>query len=162
VERRRVAALREELAPERFDVAPPHGPGGAVEGRAVDRELPQELACKAVLQANDELLLFAQGRDDAAEKAVARAVSLDARLGSDPAAALAARRTLPPDPVFGERPDAGPASLAARTNGILARVFRDADAGPAAAMAGGNWIADLWLRRFADPAGAMPAAVAAR
>lgn len=108
------------------------------------------------------IVLFAQGRDDAAEKAVARAVSLDARLGSDPAAALAARRTLPPDPVFGERPDAGPASLAARTNGILTRVFRDADAGPAAAMAGGNWIADLWLRRFADPAGAMPAAVAAR
>lgn len=108
------------------------------------------------------IALYAQGRDDAAEKAVARAVALDARLGSDPAAALAARRTLPPDPVFGERPDAGPTSLAARTSGILARVFREAEAGPAAALAGGNWIADLWLRRFADPADAMPAAVAAR
>jgi hypothetical protein len=107
------------------------------------------------------IVLYAQGRDEAAEKSVARAVSLDARLGVDPAAALAARRRLPPDPVFGERPDAGPTSLAARTSGILARVFREADAGPVA-VAGGNWIADLWLRRFTDPAGAMPAAVAAR
>lgn len=108
------------------------------------------------------IALFAQGRDDDAQKAVGRAVAIDARLGSDPAAALAARRSLPPDPVFGERPDSGPTTLAARTSGILTRVFRDADAGPAHAVAGGNWIADLWLRRFADPAGAPPAAVAAR
>jgi hypothetical protein len=31
----------------------------------------------------------------------------------------------------------------------------------AAPVAGGNWIADLWLRRFADPVGAA-AAIAAR
>jgi len=108
------------------------------------------------------IALVAQGRDDDARKAVARAVAIDGRLGDDPAAALAARRTLPPDPVFGERPDTGPTTLAARTGGILARVFRDADAGPAAPVAGGNWIADLWLRRFADPVGATAAAIAAR
>jgi hypothetical protein len=108
------------------------------------------------------IALTAQGRFDAADKAVARAVSLDARLGADPAAAVAARRQLPPDPVFGERPDAGPDSLAVRSRGILARIFRDPAADPGRPAAEGNWIAAAWLDRMGGDAAAPVRAIASR
>ena len=116
------------------------------------------------------IVLEAQGRSDVADKAVARAVGLDARLGAEPAAAVAARRELPPDPVFGERPDAGPDSLHARSRGILARIFRDpADAigagGGDDGIGGvddGNWIAAAWLAKFGGDAAAPVRAIASR
>jgi hypothetical protein len=117
------------------------------------------------------IVLETQGRSDAADKALARAVGLDARLGSAPAAALAARRELPPDPVFGDRPDAGPDSLRSRSQGILARIFRDpadtaAVGGGAAGIAdnwiAGNWIAAAWLAKVGGDAAAPVRAIAAR
>lgn len=112
------------------------------------------------------IVLETQGRSDAADKAVARAVGLDARLGSATAAAVAARRELPPDPIFGERPDAGPDSLRSRSQGILARIFRDpADAGAVgggAAGIAGNWIAAAWLAKVGGDDAAPVRAIAAR
>jgi hypothetical protein len=97
------------------------------------------------------IVLTALGRAEDAARAVDRAVSVDARLGSDPQSALAAQQHLPPDPVFGDRPDAGPTTLASRSTGLLVRIFREPAAvdGPAAAAeARANWIADRWSRQW--------------
>lgn len=97
------------------------------------------------------IVLTALGRVDDAARAVDRAVSVDARLGSDAQAALVAEQHLPPDPVFGDRPDAGPTTLASRSTDLLARIFREpaaADGPAAAAEARANWIADRWSRQW--------------
>jgi hypothetical protein len=103
------------------------------------------------------VVLTALDRGDDATRAIERAIAIDARLGSDPAAALAAREQLPPDPVFGERPDIGPTSLESRGKDLLARIFTEPAAGrangvAAAAPAGLNWIADRWTRLHGDQA----------
>lgn len=113
------------------------------------------------------VVLTALDRGDDATRAIDRAIAIDARLGSDPAAALAAHEQLPPDPVFGERPDAGPTSLESRGRELLARIFADPAAAranvAAAAPAGLNWIADRWTRLHGDQAGGLRAdAVAAK
>jgi hypothetical protein len=94
------------------------------------------------------IALAAMDREEASDAAVARAVAIDARLGDDPRAARDAAKRLPPDPVFGDRPAGGPTVLAARTGGLLARIFRDE-----AGIAGddGNWIAARWNARFGGP-----------
>jgi len=100
------------------------------------------------------IVLTALGRADHAAQAVDRAVAIDARLGTDATAAVAAEQHLPPDPVFGDRPDAGPTTLASRSTDLLARIFRDAPAGEGqavAAVAGANWIADRWSRQWHGP-----------
>jgi hypothetical protein len=114
------------------------------------------------------VVLTALDRGDDATRAIERAIAIDARLGSDPAAALAAREQLPPDPVFGERPDTGPTSLESRGRDLLARIFTEPAAGrangvAAAAPAGLNWIADRWTRLHGDSAAGFRAdAVAAK
>jgi hypothetical protein len=102
------------------------------------------------------IVLTALERPDDAARAVDRAVVIDARLdtrlGADERAAVAAHERLPPDPVFGDRPDAGPTTLASRSADLLARIFRadPAGEGPAvAAAAGPNWIAARWLQQAA-------------
>lgn len=99
------------------------------------------------------IVLEAMGRTEAADKAIERAVAIDARLGDDAAAAQAAQRRLPPDPVFGDRTANTPTTLASRTTGLLERIFRD-PAGPvgAAMPAAENWIAARWTARLGDPA----------
>ena len=106
------------------------------------------------------IVLTALDRAAAAAQAVDRAVALDARLGSDAPAALAARERLTPDPVFGDQPDSGPTTLAARTQSLLARVFQDVPAargGARADAAAGNWIVDRWLQQWQGPANAFAA-----
>jgi len=99
------------------------------------------------------IVLTALDRPDDATRAIERAVAIDARLGPAPTAAVAARERarLPPDPVFGDRPDTGPTTLSSRSAGLLVRIFReeggDAARGGAAADAA-NWIADRWSRRW--------------
>jgi len=100
------------------------------------------------------VVLTALNRADDAARAVDRAVTIDARLGTDATAAVAAQQQLPPDPVFGDRPDAGPMTLASRSTDLLARIFREVPAGDGqavAAVAGANWIADRWLRQWQGP-----------
>jgi len=106
------------------------------------------------------IALSALDRDDDAARALDRAVAIDARLGEDPAAAATARGTLPPDPVFGDRPDAGPTTLASRSRDLLGRIFSDGirPVGPAAA----NWIAARWTQEVGGPAAGQVEAIAAR
>jgi tetratricopeptide (TPR) repeat protein len=95
------------------------------------------------------IVLTALERADDAAKAVDRAVAIDARLGRDAAAAVAAQERLPPDPVFGDRPDSGPTTLASRSTGLLARIFRDDPPGNGpAGPAGANWIATRWSQQW--------------
>lgn len=122
------------------------------------------------------IVLTALDRADDANRAVERAIVIDPRLGTDPVAALAARRQLPPDPVFGERPDSGPTSLESRGRDLLARIFtapaagavpagwvRQQPGGEAAPGPGLNWIADRWTRLHGDQAAGLRAdAVAAK
>jgi hypothetical protein len=110
-------------------------------------------------------VLTALDRGADATRAIERAIAVDPRLGSDPAAAVAARRELPPDPVFGERPDTGPTSLESRGRDLLARIFTEPGANAALAVPapGLNWIADRWTRLHGDGAnGLRPDAVAAK
>lgn len=94
------------------------------------------------------IVLAAMERDEASEAAIARAVAIDARLGDDPRAARDAAKRLPPDPVFGDRPAGAPTALAARTGGLIERIFRDDAVGE---IADGNWIAARWNARFGGP-----------
>jgi tetratricopeptide (TPR) repeat protein len=104
------------------------------------------------------IVLTALEREDDAAKAVDRAVAIDARLGHDPKAAVAAREQLPPDPVFGDRPDTGPTTLASRSAGLLARIFRDEAAGDCPAMpAAANWIATRWSQQWQGQVNAVAA-----
>jgi len=100
------------------------------------------------------IVLTALDRADDAARAVERAVAVDARLGSDATAAVAAQQRLPPDPVFGDRPDTAATTLASRSTSLMTRIFRETAAGegPAlAAQAGPNWIADRWSRQWHGP-----------
>lgn len=109
------------------------------------------------------IVLTALDRGDEAAKAIERAVAIDARLGADPVAALAARERLPPDPVFGERPDDGPSGLESHGRELVARIFTTQPAGQPAGMAadaaapGLNWIADRWARLHGGPGAEMRA-----
>jgi hypothetical protein len=98
------------------------------------------------------IVLTALERTDDAEKAVDRAVAIDARLGRDAAAAVAAQQRLPPDPVFGDRPDQpdmGPMTLVSRSTGLLARIFPKQPAADGPAIpAGANWIATRWSQQW--------------
>ncbi|MFM9198146.1 MAG: tetratricopeptide repeat protein, partial [Planctomycetia bacterium] len=95
------------------------------------------------------IVLTALERADDATRAVERAVAIDARLGDDTAAAVAAQERLPPDPVFGDRPDNAPTTLASRSTGLLARIFREQPAGEApVGPAGANWIAARWSQQW--------------
>jgi hypothetical protein len=95
------------------------------------------------------IVLTALERADDAAKAVGRAVAIDARLGQDATAAVAAQERLPPDPVFGDRPDTGPTTLASRSMGLLTRIFREDPAGGGPAVpAGANWIATRWSQQW--------------
>ncbi len=93
------------------------------------------------------IALTALERDADAKAAVARAVAIDGRLGEDAEAAVAAAERLPPDPVFGDAPAAGPTALASRSASLLGRIFRNGAADDAPA---GNWIAARWSRQWQD------------
>jgi hypothetical protein len=101
------------------------------------------------------IVLTALERADDATKAVDRAVAIDARLGRDTAAAVAAQERLPPDPVFGDRPDTGPTTLASRSTGLLARIFREEAAGNGPAVP--NWIATRWSQQWQGQVNAVAA-----
>jgi hypothetical protein len=104
------------------------------------------------------IVLTALERADDATKAVDRAVAIDARLGHDAAAAVAAQERLPPDPVFGDRPDTGPTTLASRSTGLLARIFREDAAGDGPAVPdGANWIATRWSQQWQGQVNAVAA-----
>lgn len=107
------------------------------------------------------IVLTALERADDAAKAVDRAVAIDARLGDDVAAAVAAQERLPPDPVFGDRPDTGPTTLISRSSGLLARIFpkEPAAADPAmpAMPAVPNWIATRWSQQWQGQVNAIAA-----
>lgn len=92
------------------------------------------------------IVLTALERPDDAEKAVGRAVAIDARLGDDATAAVAAQDRLPPDPVFGDRPDGSPTTFSSRTASLLTRIFREEPA--ADGPAGANWIATRWSQQW--------------
>ena len=108
------------------------------------------------------IVLTALERADDAAKAVDRAVAVDARLGNDrlgkDAAAVAAQERLPPDPVFGDRPDTGPTTLISRSTGLLARIFTEqpADAGPVVPVVP-NWIATRWSQQWQGQVNAVAA-----
>lgn len=95
------------------------------------------------------IVLVALEREHDAAEAVGRAVAIDGRLAPDrrPAAVPAG---LPPDPVFGDRPDAAPTVVAARSTTLLREIL---GADPAAVPAGLNWIAARWARHCRGPAG---------
>lgn len=115
---------------------------------------------QADTQLRQAIALSALDRGDDAARALDRAVAIDARLGEDPSAAAAARGALPPDPVFGERPDAGPTTLASRSRDLLGRIF--ADGGRPRGGDAGNWIAARWTRDLGLPAAGQVEAIAAR
>ena len=104
------------------------------------------------------IVLTALERVDDAAKAVDRAVAIDGRLGDDAVAAVAAQERLPPDPMFGDRPDTGPTTLASRSTGLLARIFQEDPAGDGPAVpAGANWIATRWSRQWQGQVNAVAA-----
>lgn len=88
------------------------------------------------------IVLTALDRRDDAEAAIQQAIAIDGRLGDDWQAAAVAAGRLPPVPALG----AGPAStaLAARSESLIGRIFRDEAAGDGPAA---NWIADRWSRQ---------------
>lgn len=91
------------------------------------------------------IVLTALDRGDDAGAAIQRAIAIDGRLGDDPHAAVAAAGRLPPVPGMAAGP--GSTALAARSESLIGRIFRDdavADA-PAA-----NWIADRWSRQWQE------------
>jgi hypothetical protein len=89
------------------------------------------------------IVLTALERRDDAEAAIQRAIAIDGRLGEDADAAAVAAGRLPPVPALA----AGPAStaLAARSESLIGRIFRDEAAGDGPAA---NWIADRWSRQW--------------
>jgi tetratricopeptide (TPR) repeat protein len=101
------------------------------------------------------IVLTALERADDAAKAVDRAVAIDARLGDDVTAAVAAQERLPPDPVFGDRPDSGPTTLISRSTGLLARIFPEEPAGADPAVP--NWIATRWSQQWQGQVNAVAA-----
>jgi len=104
------------------------------------------------------IVLTALERADDAAKAVDRAVAIDARLGDDATAAVAAQERLPPDPVFGDRPDTGPATLVSRSTSLLARIFPEEPAAADPAVpAGANWIATRWSQQWQGQVNAVAA-----
>jgi len=107
------------------------------------------------------IVLTALERADDAAKAVDRAVAIDARLGDDATAAVAAQERLPPDPVFGDRPDTGPTTLISRSSGLLARIFPKEPAGDDPAVpampAVPNWIATRWSQQWQGQVNAVAA-----
>ena len=105
---------------------------------AVAPDLPDTFLRKAIV-------LAALDRPDDAATAVARAVAIDGRLGTDRPAAIAAGDRLPPDPVFGDRPMGEPSALAARSASLLEGIFRDGAGNGGRAEP--NWIADRWSRQ---------------
>ena len=109
-------------------------------------------------------MLTALERADDAAKAVDRAVAIDARLGDDATAAVAAQERLPPDPVFGDRPDTGPTTLISRSTGLLARIFPEEPAAADPAVPAGpampavpNWIATRWSQQWQGQVNAVAA-----
>jgi hypothetical protein len=104
------------------------------------------------------IVLTALERTDDAAKAVDRAVAIDARLGDDAVAAVAAQERLPPDPVFGDRPDTGPTTLISRSSGLLARIFAEEPVGAGRALpAVPNWIATRWSQQWQGQVNAVAA-----
>lgn len=94
------------------------------------------------------IALVALGRHELADRAVARAVEIDGRLGDDGRAGRGAAS----DPVFGDRLAGEPRPLAARGTAIL----REAGLAAGSTRGGPTWIADRWAARWTGP----PAAVA--
>ena len=104
------------------------------------------------------IVLTALERADDAAKAVDRAVAIDARLGNDATAAVAVQERLPPDPVFGDRPDTGPTTLVSRSTGLLARIFTEQPAGAGPVVpAVPNWIATRWSQQWQGQVNAVAA-----
>jgi hypothetical protein len=97
------------------------------------------------------IVLTALERDADAARAVDKAVAIDGRLGAEAASVVADERR-PVDPVFGDRPDAGASTLAARTGDLLSGIF-GGDRGPAPGQvpAARNWIAARWSRHLGGP-----------
>jgi len=98
------------------------------------------------------IVLTALNRGGDTATAVDRAAAIDARLGSDPQAALAAAERLPPVPALsrpavGAITQVGQTALVARSASLLGRIFKDSPAGDDAQV---NWIADRWSRQWAD------------
>jgi len=123
------------------------------------------------------IVLSAMGRTDDARSAVGRAAAIDARLADtrpdEPRPAVAGGPTtpLPPDPIFGEsapaagRPGGGRTALDARTDSLLARIFRFSAGGEGqgpGGLAGHNWIAARWQARDGQSAPAGSEARASR
>jgi tetratricopeptide (TPR) repeat protein len=89
------------------------------------------------------IVLTALDRRDDAEAAIQRAIAIDGRLGDDPHAAVAAAGRLPP--VQGMTAGPGSTALAARSESLIGRIFRD---GAAADAPAANWIAERWSRQW--------------
>lgn len=89
------------------------------------------------------IVLTALDRRDDAEAAIQRAIAIDGRLGGDADAAVAAAGRLPPVPGMAAGP--GSTALAARSESLIGRIFRDEAAGDEPAA---NWIADRWSRQW--------------
>lgn len=89
------------------------------------------------------IVFTALDRADDAAAAIQRAIAIDGRLGDDPRVALAAAERLPPVPGMADGP--GSTALAARSDSLIGRIFRD-DA--AAEDPAANWIADRWSRQW--------------
>lgn len=101
----------------------------------------------------EALALEALGRQEQAAEALDRAVAVDGRLASAPAAVAAGR---PVDPVFGDRPTGEPAPLAARGLAILRLIGDQGEAADASAEALAR-LADRWSARWAGEAKAVAA-----
>jgi tetratricopeptide (TPR) repeat protein len=91
------------------------------------------------------IVLTALDRRDDADAAIQRAVAIDGRLGGDWQAAAAAAGRLPPVPALAAGP--GSTALAARSESLIGRIFRDAAAADEPAA---NWIADRWSRQWQE------------
>jgi hypothetical protein len=91
------------------------------------------------------IVLTALDRRDDADAAIQRAVAIDGRLGGDWQAAAAAAGRLPPVPALAAGP--GSTALAARSESLIGRIFRDEAAADEPAA---NWIADRWSRQWQE------------
>jgi tetratricopeptide (TPR) repeat protein len=89
------------------------------------------------------IVLTALDRQDDAAAAIQRAIAIDGRLGDDPRAAVAAAGRLPPVPALAAAPAS--TALAARSESLIGRIFRDEATGDEPAA---NWIADRWSRQW--------------
>lgn len=111
------------------------------------------------IQLRQSLVLVALDRQDQADAAISRAVSIDGRLAAVPAPPAAGLQAVAADLVFGDRSAGGPPAFAVRGAAILREIAAQAEGEDGAGRIVAT-LADRWSQRFDGRLGALAASPA--